>query len=314
MSKLVYFLVPLGILLTGITLVNLQESDSVHDLKYMSDHLSVINNDLPPGLAFCGEPVPLDKLKVKKRIVKELEKHLHYQATTRLLIKRVNRYQATILPILKKQNIPEDFFYLAIAESALSNVTSSKGAKGFWQFMPVAARYYGLEISATVDERFNLEKATLAACKYLKDSYKQYGDWSLVAASYNMGPTGLARAIKAQGTEDFYKLRLNKETANYLYRIIGLKCVLDNPTRYGIKVRDLYQLKHQAYRYVWIDESIPDLAEFAKEQQTTVEELKAMNPWLMADKLEVKAEKKYKLKIAVNDIHLNQPLVAAISK
>lgn len=312
MSKLVYFLVPLGILLCGITLVNLQESNSVHDLKYMSDHLTVINTDLPPGLNFCGEAVPLDKLEVKRRLQKELDKHLKYQASTRLLIKRINRFQATILPILEAQGIPEDFFYLAIAESALSNVTSSKGAKGFWQFMPAAAKYYGLEISETVDERLNLEKATLAACKYLKDSYKRYGDWSLVAASYNMGPTGLNRAIKTQGTNDFYQLRLNRETGHYLYRILGLKCVLDNPTRYGIKVSDLYSVKNYAFRYKKIREDIANLSVYAQEQGTTVEELKSLNPWLISNKLRVADGKTYKLKVPAT--HMNQPLVAAVSK
>lgn len=317
MSKLVYFLVPLGILLSGITLINLQESDSVHDLKYMGDHLTVLQTSLPPSLNFCGEPVPMDRLEVKKRVEREVEKHLHYRANTRLLIRRANKYRPTILKVLREQGIPDDFFYLAVAESMLSNAVSSKGAKGFWQFMPATARHYQLEVSSGVDERFHLEKATRAACKYLKDSYKKYGNWSLVAASYNMGPSGLTRAIKRQQTDDFYQLKLNRETGNYLYRILGLKSVLSNPTRYGIKVNDL-QFAHNAqpstYRLVKVEENIDDLSEFAKEKGVSLQELKTWNPWLVANSLPVQGEKSYRLKVPVQDPRAQQPLVAAMSK
>ncbi|RMG16486.1 MAG: lytic transglycosylase domain-containing protein [Bacteroidetes bacterium] len=314
MSKLVYFLVPLGILLSGVTLVNLQEADSLHDLKYMGDHLSVVNTDLPPGLTFCGEYVPLEKMQVKKRIERELKKHLIHTANTRLILRRANQYRPLIMPILRKHQIPEDLFYLAVAESMLSNATSSKGASGFWQFMPTTAREYGLEISPTIDERYHLEKATEAACQYLKASYKRYGSWTLVAASYNMGPTGLDNAIKAQGTKDFYSLKLNRETGNYLYRILGLKCVLDNPARYGIRINDLKTRPGQVVAKVEATESIHDLEAFAKAHHTTVEELRALNPWITAARLEVPPHKSYKIAVPAVDAASAGPLLTAISK
>ncbi|MEZ4849868.1 MAG: lytic transglycosylase domain-containing protein [Bacteroidia bacterium] len=234
-SKLLYLLIGFaGIAIGNLSFNQSSEPQPAQDLKQLSQHLSVINFGPPANLEFGGQKVPLDRPEVKKRLERELSKNVKYHHSTLLTLKRMNRYRETFVNILEKKGVPADFFYMAVAESNLANATSPVGAQGFWQFMKPTARAYGLEVSTTVDERFHPEKATFAAARYLKDYYEQFGDWSLVAAAYNMGGPRLKRKMKVQPGKDYYGLDLNSETDNYMYRILGYKCILEQPMRYGL--------------------------------------------------------------------------------
>jgi hypothetical protein len=194
---------------------------------------------------------------------------------------------------LKKEGVPEDFKYLALIESGLTDAVSPAKAAGFWQFMKETAINFGLEINDDVDERYHLEKATLAACQYLKKSYKQHGSWVLAAAAYNMGDGGLKQNIARQKTSSYWDLLLNEETTRYLYRILAAKIILSNPQNYGINLRitDLYQPLQ--VKQIMVDTSIAELVDFAISQGVTYKQLKNFNPWLRSGKLTNKSGKKY---------------------
>ncbi|MEO1450696.1 MAG: lytic transglycosylase domain-containing protein, partial [Bacteroidota bacterium] len=200
-----------------------------------------------------------------------------------------------------QNGIPEDFFYMAVAESNLANASSPVGAQGFWQFMKPTARHYGLEISETVDERFHPTKATYAAVRYLKDLYREFGDWTLVAAAYNMGSPRLHRAIKAQGTDDYFALKLNRETSRYIYRILSFKSLLEEPWRYGIALEPQELYNPIPYRKVEITESNPNLATFAQEQGVGYLKLRTLNPWLITHHLDVPAGKSYEIRLPIQE-------------
>ncbi|MEM6261474.1 MAG: lytic transglycosylase domain-containing protein [Bacteroidota bacterium] len=286
MSKIVYFLVPLGILVGGISLTNsstVPEPVAFNPLHQISGHVHSLSNGFSETLNFCGEAVPVNDATFTKRLNREIDKHVRAHASTALLIRKSARYKKTFLEILNKHNIPEDFFYLMIAESSLSNAISPVGARGFWQMMPAAARQYGLVVNETVDERFHPVKSTEAACRYLKSSYKKFGSWTLVAASYNMGVPGLKKRIREQGTNDYYQLDLNRETGHYLARIMAHKCVFEAPYQYGVMIQPQKNYKPLAYRKVSVNKSIDDLSTFAKEHGVTYAALKNHNPWLIHD-------------------------------
>jgi membrane-bound lytic murein transglycosylase D len=300
MSKLVYFLVPIGILFGGITVTQFNRAealiDETEEMKHLSHQLTVIDAEPPMGLNFCGERVPLENAKVKKRMDREIRKNIKYHAATLHTFKRMYRYQDQFLKILRRKGVPEDFFYMSVAESNLSNATSPVGAQGFWQFMRPTALHYGLEVSATVDERFHPEKATEAACAYLLDAQKQLGSWTLVAAAYNMGSGGVRKAISKQQTEDYYALKLNRETGQYMYRILGYKCIMEEPFRYGFSLNERQMYRPIPYYTVKVSEDIDDLVAFARDNNATYRELKTLNPWLIADKLTVKEGKTYEIR------------------
>lgn len=301
MSKLVYFIIPIGILLSGIAITQSQRSgplptDQFDELKHLSAQVSVINTDAPIGLNFGGERVPLEVAKVKKRIDREINKHMKYHASTMQTFKRAYRYKDDFVKTLRRHDIPEDFFYMSVAESNLSNAKSPVGARGFWQFMRSTAGHYGLEVSATVDERYHPEKATVAACQYLLDAYKQLGDWTLVAASYNMGQGGIQKAMKRDGHRDYYHLDLNRETAQYMYRILGYKVVMEEPFRFGFSLNERKMYRPIPYYTVNVTQNIDDLVAFAHDNGHTYRELKTLNPWLITDRLEVAENKTYKVR------------------
>ena len=213
-------------------------------------------------------------------------------------IKRANRYFPVIVPILKEKGIPEDFKYLMAIESACNPLArSGAGAAGLWQFMSTTGKEYGLEVNSHVDERYNVEKATYAACKYLKDAYNKFGDWVSVAASYNAGQERISQQQEKQYTDETLDLYLVEETARYIYRIFAVKMLFENPTDFGFYLRssDLYPQIH--YRTVKVSETITDLARFAKSQGTTYALLKNLNPWLRSTSLPCKNGKEYEIKL-----------------
>jgi hypothetical protein len=229
--------------------------------------------------------VPLRDLEVKDRLEQELIKNIYLHSATFMNIKRAARWRAEMTAILAKQGIPEDFFYLCIAESHLTNATSPMGAKGFWQFIEGTGKNYGLEISEQVDERYDPIKSTYAAAKYLKDAYKAFGNWTLVAASYNMGIGGVQGQLKKQRVKSYYDLYLNRETAAYVFRVLAIKSILQRPEHYGFVLRPDQLYKPLRYRVVRVDTTINDIVAFALDQGTTYKMLKVMNPWILNDQL-----------------------------
>jgi len=217
-----------------------------------------------------------------------------------LYFKKANKYFPIIEPILKQYNIPDDFKYLAIIESGLDNVVSPSGAAGFWQIMKGTAREYGLEVNKDIDERYNLEKSTVVACKYLQDSYKKFGNWTMAAASYNMGKSGVKRRISEQKSNNYYNLYLNSETARYVFRVIAVKEIMQNPKNYGFMFRnkDLYNMPN--LQTVEVDSTISSLSDFARSYNINFKLLKQFNPWLRTTKLPDKSRKKYILKIPID--------------
>ena len=251
----------------------------------------------PQGLNFAGEEIPLHSTDIWERIDKELLKNTYWQSNTMLYFKKASKYFPIIEPILKKYNIPDDFKYLAVIESGLDNVVSPAGAAGFWQIMKHTGSEYGLEINKKIDERYNLEKATVVACKYLNDSYNKFGSWTLAAASYNMGKSGVRKMINNQYSNNYYNLHLNSETSRYVFRIIAVNEIMQNPKKYGFMFRkkDLYSMP--SFRQMEVDSTIFSLSNFAKSHDINYKLLKQFNPWLRAASLPVESEKKYILKI-----------------
>jgi membrane-bound lytic murein transglycosylase D len=266
----------------------------------LTDYQSLINENykiysmpMPENANFAGEKVPLENIIVKESFDKELLSNTYWQSNTFYFIKRANRWFPTIEKILKEQGVPDDFKYLAVIESGLLNVTSPSGAKGYWQFMPATAKGYNLEINNDVDERKNLEKSTLAACQYLKEAYKKFGNWTLAAASYNMGKTGLLTRLQNQKADNYYDLALNEETARYVYRILAVKYILNDPINYGFNLRkeDLYP-PYQTVQ-VLVDTTVTSWVNFAISQGTNYKTLKELNPWLVSDGLENESGNSY---------------------
>lgn len=253
----------------------------------------IVTPPIPSKIDFCGEKVPLNNIDVRERLEREIIVDTYRHSSTILYIKRANRWFPVIEPILKKNKIPDDMKYLAVAESGLENVISPAGAIGFWQFISSAAKRYDLEISGEVDERYNVVKATEAACKYLQESYDKYGSWTLAAASYNMGTNGVTNQLERQKTNNYYSLLLNVETSRYIFRILSLKNVLANPELYGFSIPDdeLYP-KYETIT-VKIKSEVKHFADFAAEYGINYRVLKLFNPWLRENYLTNKKKREY---------------------
>jgi hypothetical protein len=252
---------------------------------------------LPASIEFSEEIVPLDQPDIRERLDKELLVNTYWQSNMMLLLKRANKYFPTIEKILQEEGVPDDFKYLAVIESALENVRSPKGAKGFWQIMPGTAREYGLEVNSNVDERYHIEKSTRVACAYLKKEKKRLGSWTLAAASYNRGMYGTDRLLEKQITDNYYDLLLNNETSRYVFRILAVKEIMSNPQRYGFiyDEEDLYQ--PIPIKKIGLDTAITNIAKFAKAQSVNYKIIKIHNPWLIQNHLNNKSRKYYEIEI-----------------
>ena len=249
--------------------------------------------EVPSEVVFAGEKVPLERYDMKERYDREINRFTYLHSTTLLLIKKANRYFPIIEPILKENGIPDDFKYLAVIESSLNHrASSSAGAVGLWQFMPKTAPNYGLEVSSEVDERYSIEKSTQAACRYLKEAYSKYGSWSDVALSYNGGQGRISGELEKQQADESLDLWLVEETARYYYRMLAVKQIFENPSKYGfiLTAKDLY--KPIEFTEIEVTQSIPDLATFAKEKGITYAQLKDFNSWLRDRKLTISAKSK----------------------
>ena len=238
---------------------------------------------------FAGEKIPISNFDIKERLDRELLINSYYHSATIQHIKLANRYFSVIEPILKKYNIPDDFKYLAIAESGLRNVVSTAGATGFWQLMKPVGKELGLEIYEEVDQRYDIEKSTIAACKYLLKLKKIFGTWINTAAAYNLGMTKFSQAMNREKERDFFDLNLNEETMRYIFRITAIKEIIEHPDNYGfyINTENKYQPLDN-YFTVKIDSTISYLGDFAHKYGITYRKLKIYNPWLRSYKLTVK--------------------------
>ena len=261
------------------------------------DRLIVSGVAMPDSLDFAGEKVPLEDFDVKESLERELLVNIYWHSQTLLMIKRSARYFGELEPILKKCNIPDDFKYLALAESGLINVTSPAGAVGFWQFVQGTAKDYGLIVNGEIDERYHLAKATEAMCGYMRKSHDVYKSWTMAAASYNMGRAGLSKQVLRQYTNNYYDILLNDETSRYVYRILAIKLILSNPKYYGFDIikSDYYQ--PIPYKEMAVSKPIRDLAQFAFDNGTNYKMLKLMNPWLRDISLTNKEGRMYLIRI-----------------
>ena len=254
--------------------------------------------DLSGPFTFAGEEIPVDNFDVKERLDQELLRNAYFHRNTIMLLKRRARYFPVIERILAEEGVPDDLKYLAVAESSLSNATSVAGAKGVWQFMSPTGKGFGLEINDEVDERYHLEKATRAACKYLKGYYNTYKDWRWVAAAYNMGGPNVNKWKAKQQAETVFDLDINSETMAYLFRIVALKTILKDPAAFGYEIApEEYYPELNDFRTVTVTKSIANLADFAIAEGTTYRMLKVYNPWLISGSLTVSKGNSYEVKI-----------------
>lgn len=253
--------------------------------------------ELPKTLDFCGEAVPLDRFYVRESLEREIIVNSYRHSNTILLLKRTTRWFPVIEPILRKNNLPEDFKYLAMIESDLTNVVSPSKAVGFWQFLEGTGKQYGLEIYKEVDMRYNQELETQIACDFLKDLYAKFGSWTLSAAAYNCGGGKMSRSIEEQHVSSYYDLLLPAETERYIYRILAFKLITQNPEKYGFHISDEGWYQPLEYKTITVTETIEDLAQFAIDKGTNLKMLKYYNPWLRSNKLTISEGNSYQIKL-----------------
>ncbi|MBN2746227.1 MAG: lytic transglycosylase domain-containing protein [Bacteroidales bacterium] len=315
--KIYKVLIPV-ILIVSVSLIYIafDSSDNVLDNAYNEHYQKdyrIYNPPIPEKMDFAGEELPLDVFYVAESFEREILVNTFWHSNSLLVFKRANRWFPIIEPILKENNIPDDFKYLAVIESGLTNATSPAGAKGFWQFMKTTAIQYGLEVNGQVDERLHVEKATKAACRYLKDAHKKYGSWVSVAASYNMGMGGLSNQMSRQGENSYFDLSLNSETARYVYRIAALKAIFTAPKNYGfyLKPSDLYP--KLSCDLVTLDSSVNDFAVYAKNLNISYRMLKELNPWILTTQLTNSNAKEYQVKIPTKELNNYSKLKSEMS-
>jgi len=281
-------------------------TDENVETKIINDY-NVYAIQVPDYLDFAGESVPLSNPDILERMDRELLVNTYWQSNGLLMFKRAQKFFPIIEPILAKHGIPDDFKYLAVIESGLTNAKSPAGASGVWQIMKATGRENGLEVNKNVDERYNLEKSTEVACKYLKKAKNRLGTWTLAAAAYNAGNAGISRRLKAQDVTTYYDLLLGEETGRYVFRIIALKEILSNPNKYGFNFRDkdLYQ-PIPTYK-VAVDSVVTDFSGFAKHFGINYKILKLHNPWLREKHLNNASKKEYLIEIPREGYYNSNP-------
>jgi len=275
---------------------NSSTSSSSSEMSDISQIIKPVN--LNKDFSFAGEAFPMDNFDVKERLDRELSRNTYWHSNTLLNVKKANKYFPVIEKILAENGVPDDFKYLAVAESDLRNAVSPAGAKGFWQFMKPTGKSYSLEINNEVDERYHLEKATLAFTKYIKRNKERFGSWLLAAAAYNMGGTRLSKEIKLQRGNSYFDLNLNQETSRYVFRLVAIKEILTNPRDFGfyIEPNQMYAPVTDFYE-VEVKEAVSNWGTFAEKYGTNYRMIKVLNPWLISSKLTNKSKKKYIVRV-----------------
>lgn len=297
-----YFLSGLAIGAVVITTIASRKIDPATTPLEMSaegrPHYKWYAPHVPSSIDFCGEAVPLDRWEVREKLDRELLVNTYLHGSQLYILKLAGRYFPIIEERLKANGVPPDLKYVCVAESALQqNAWSSVGAASFWQFMKDTGPRYGLEINDEVDERFNVVKATDAACQYFKEAYSKFGSWTAAAASYNCGMAGFAKQAEFQQSNNYYDLIFPEETNRYVFRIVALKHLLSNAKKYGMMIEEGDEYKPLKARTVLVDKSITNLTEFAVANGTSYKMLKIYNPWLRDRKLTVKPGKTYEIQL-----------------
>ena len=285
--------------------INTEQEENTHQSKMEEDY-QIFSLRPPTEIQFAGTKVPLEEPEVYERLDREIHSNTYFHSNTILYFKKANRWFPVIEPILKENGIPDDFKYLALIESGLQNIVSPAGAAGYWQFMKATGKEYGLQINGEVDERYHLEKATKAACHYLKDAFDVYEDWALVAASYNAGKGRISKELVRQQAKNYFDLLVVEETGRYVFRILAVKNIFENPKTYGFNIRkaDLYSTLD--YKTVAVDSTVTSFADFAKQHNISYKILKHFNPWLRESYLNNYARTSYEIKLPTNtDYELN---------
>ncbi|MCB0400111.1 MAG: lytic transglycosylase domain-containing protein, partial [Winogradskyella sp.] len=283
------------ICISGLFIFSMQKAPSDETIgkeEPIVNDYNVYALEMPEGLNFAGEMMPVESPDIYERMDRELLVNTYWQSNGLLLFKRAQKYFPIIEPILKKNGVPDDFKYLAVIESGLvPTAISPAKASGVWQIMPATGRENGLEVNSNVDERYNVEMATEVACKYLKKAKEQLGSWTLAAAAYNAGNAGISRRLEEQGVSNYYDLLLGEETGRYVFRIVALKEILNNPSKYGFNFNksDLY--KYIPTYKVEVDTAVTDFSKFAKRFGINYKILKIHNPWLREGHLNNKSRK-----------------------
>ena len=249
---------------------------------------------LPKEMTFCGKKISLLDEDIRERLDREVLVNAYFQSSTALSLKRAHRYFPEIEKILKDENVPNDFKYLAVIESGLAQAVSPVGAQGFWQFMPFTAKEFHLEMSNEVDERLHIEKSTRAACAYIRNAHEVLDDWLLTAASYNRGIGGVKQDMKWQGTEHYFDTDMNSETARYAYRILAVKLIFENPHLYGYDINNMELYEPFQVKKIKVSKSIPNIAKWSVQKGFNFKIVTKLNPWIKGNKLTIK-KKNYEL-------------------
>lgn len=276
----------------------IMQIDSVASDKYFAVPISS-NVHIPQTMTFAGEKIPLQRIDVREALKRELYTNTYLHSRTLLLLERVEYYFNIIEPILKREGVHDDFKYLAVAESALDPIAySSANAAGMWQFISSTGKRYGLKINKEVDERYHIEKSTVAACKYLKENHEEFKTWTLTAASYNAGENAIRRFLSKQKEKSYFDIRMSQETNRYVFRILALKQIIENPEMYHFKTHDLF--KEGECNQIVVTKTITDLADFAHKHNISYKILRRLNPWLISNRLTVKHNEKYTILVPKN--------------
>jgi len=253
--------------------------------------------EIPDAMMFCDQKIDLAEFDAKERLDKELLTNTFYHSNTYQYFKRANRYFGELERILSEENMPDDLKYLSLIESGLTQAVSPSGAKGFWQFMPAAAKEYGLTINREIDERYHIEKSTRAACAYLKNAYAKFEDWPLTAAAYNRGVGGISSDLERQKVDGYMDLYLNQETSRYFFRMLALKLIFENPEAYGFQPDKMYLYEPRKTKKIKITESIPDLIAWSRNEGSNYKELRVLNPWILGNTLTVSQNKTFTIEL-----------------
>lgn len=260
----------------------------VKEVKETTTHLIP---EVPAYVIFCGDTIDFTDFDRKERLDQELIVNTYFHSSTILAMKRTGRYFPIFEKILAEEGLPQDLKYLSLIESNLiPTITSPTGARGLWQFMPHTASEYGLRVDKFVDERLDIEKSTRAACLYLKKAYAEFKDWSLACASYNRGVGGMRSDVSYQYGDNYYDLHLNNETGRYLFRLLAMKTIIENPEKYGFNLDEKDKYQTIETNLIQVTSSINDLADWAKKNGSNYRKVRVLNPWILGNTLKLKGD------------------------
>ncbi|MBC8173910.1 MAG: lytic transglycosylase domain-containing protein [Chitinophagales bacterium] len=278
----------------------MNDADTLRSLGDESTMVKYFAIKLPEALSFAGEAVPLHDFEVRERLDRELLVNTYWHSNTLQNLKLAHRWFPMIEKIFAENGIPDDFKYIALAESGLRNVVSPSNAEGVWQFLAETGKQYGLRINSEVDERYDVEKSTEAAVKYFQEARVKFNNWTLSAASYNAGMGGIESNLKYQKVNNYYDLFLNQETSRYIFRVLAFKVIYENTEKFGFMLDDEDVYDPLTYKTIDVNASITNLADFAIQSGTNYKMLKYYNPWLRSSALTVKNGEQFKLKLPDN--------------